>query len=391
MVHASGCRSCTCLLHISLFPFFAGLGDSLNVNTAVGLSTVVPIGIGGLLCIFTISVPIISTIPLPKLILRYSLVSVPKVGWTDRGSDGRLNPVGANMTQGQMQLAMEETEKRKGRDEWAIRWLVDNITDDAEMGRFMMAIPRSFSTVTGSSAEVWENVGNTIEDESEDKSRNEPVVGPPVPTTQAMPLSSDDPYALRVSVASLNQSRRHSPGQETPHHPPANITTLPPVPRSPHVSRSTTRTQGKDVVQELSENVACSLETCENRNLFANDDLWRRHTRACIETTASLVYCANTKYTWFGHVSHLRLIDGIWTTTCCGVTRVESFAGGDATSDEQALIGAQKIDKIFQNARDCLHILHEALSETENRTKDKGYFPRLRISDPRAGEHRYRS
>ena len=37
------------LLHISLFLFFAGLGDSLlNVNTTVGLSTVVPIGIGGL-------------------------------------------------------------------------------------------------------------------------------------------------------------------------------------------------------------------------------------------------------------------------------------------------------------------------------------------------------
>lgn len=50
---------------------------------------------------------------------------------------------------------------------------------------------------------------------------------------------------------------------------------------------------------------------------------------------------------------------------------VEPFAGGDATIDEQALIGAQKIDKIFQNARDCLHTLHEALSETENRKQNR--------------------
>ena len=35
------------------------LGDSLIVNTAVGLSTVVQIGSGGLLCIFPVFAPII--------------------------------------------------------------------------------------------------------------------------------------------------------------------------------------------------------------------------------------------------------------------------------------------------------------------------------------------
>jgi hypothetical protein len=46
----------------SLFLFFASLGNLLlNVSTTVGSSTVqvVPIGIGGLLCIFTIFAPII--------------------------------------------------------------------------------------------------------------------------------------------------------------------------------------------------------------------------------------------------------------------------------------------------------------------------------------------
>ncbi|KAF8502930.1 hypothetical protein F5888DRAFT_1607532, partial [Russula emetica] len=47
-------------LHISLFLFFAGLGDSLlNINTKVVLSTIVPIGISGLLYIFAIFAPII--------------------------------------------------------------------------------------------------------------------------------------------------------------------------------------------------------------------------------------------------------------------------------------------------------------------------------------------
>jgi hypothetical protein len=95
----------------------------------------------------------------------------------------------------------------------------------------------------------------------------------------------------------------------TPHHPPPNITTLPLVPRSPHVSHSATRTQGKDVVDKLSARVARSLETCKNRNLFANDGLWRRRTCACIKTTPhhlSLVCCANAKFSWFGDIGSFK-------------------------------------------------------------------------------------
>ncbi len=50
------------LLHVSLFLFFVGLGDSvLNINTIVGVSTTIPIGISGLLYIFTTFAPIIYT------------------------------------------------------------------------------------------------------------------------------------------------------------------------------------------------------------------------------------------------------------------------------------------------------------------------------------------
>ena len=42
------------LLHVSLFLFFVGLSDSvLNINTAVGISTTIPIAISGFLYVFT--------------------------------------------------------------------------------------------------------------------------------------------------------------------------------------------------------------------------------------------------------------------------------------------------------------------------------------------------
>ncbi|KAH8991529.1 hypothetical protein EDB92DRAFT_1860623 [Lactarius akahatsu] len=46
MVYARGGGICTSLVHVSLFLFFLGLGDLLlNINTTVGITTVVPITI----------------------------------------------------------------------------------------------------------------------------------------------------------------------------------------------------------------------------------------------------------------------------------------------------------------------------------------------------------
>ncbi|KAI0251660.1 hypothetical protein BJV78DRAFT_1125927, partial [Lactifluus subvellereus] len=48
------------LVHVSLFLFLIGLGDSLlNINTTVGLSTTIPIGISGLFYVFMMFAPII--------------------------------------------------------------------------------------------------------------------------------------------------------------------------------------------------------------------------------------------------------------------------------------------------------------------------------------------
>ena len=52
--------------------------------------------------------------------------------YKDRTSSGGLKPVSSNMTERQMQLAVEETEMRLGHDERAIRWLVNNLTEDVE-------------------------------------------------------------------------------------------------------------------------------------------------------------------------------------------------------------------------------------------------------------------
>jgi hypothetical protein len=117
-----------------------------------------------------------------------------------------------------------------------------------------------------------------------------------------MPLVIRRPL-YSTSIRSFLRPITHLVRELTPHHPPAKI-------RSPHASHSTTRTQGEDVVHELGARVARSLETCKNRNLFANDDSWRRRTHACIETTTTLVCCAN------GGMDQLFVMR--WTCLTCG-------------------------------------------------------------------------
>src|ERR1700730_12053598 len=165
------------LLHVSLFLFFVGLCDFvLNINTVVGLSTTVPIAITGLLYIFTTFAPVIyPQSPYQNSFSGLIWFMIQKSGgrqFKDRDLSGESKSVNSNMAQGQMQLAMEETDGRKGRDERAVRWLVSNMTEDAEMESFVMAIPGSFNGEWGE--EVWKNVSNAIEDKDEDPRQNDP-------------------------------------------------------------------------------------------------------------------------------------------------------------------------------------------------------------------------
>jgi len=104
------------LLHISLFLFFAGLGDFvLDINTSVGLSTTIPIGIICLLYIFTVFAPVIyPQSPYHNsfsALIWYLIQKLQVRKYKDR--DGRPTVVNSNMVKGRLELAMEETECRK--------------------------------------------------------------------------------------------------------------------------------------------------------------------------------------------------------------------------------------------------------------------------------------
>lgn len=99
-----------------------GLRDTVvNINTTVGVSTIVPIGISGLLYIFMM----ITLVICPQSPYQNSLsgliwyVTQKFGGWKykDQGSDEALRSVSPKITWRQMRLAIEETEKRKRREE----------------------------------------------------------------------------------------------------------------------------------------------------------------------------------------------------------------------------------------------------------------------------------
>jgi hypothetical protein len=77
---------------------------------------------------------------------------------------GASKPVSSNMREGQIQLAMEETEGRKDRDARAIRWMLGNLTGDSEQESFTMAIPGSYNG--GWSFEVWTRVSESTKDKN---------------------------------------------------------------------------------------------------------------------------------------------------------------------------------------------------------------------------------
>ncbi|KAI0281955.1 hypothetical protein BGY98DRAFT_155309 [Russula aff. rugulosa BPL654] len=191
MVHADGGRGRPWIsAHLPVPILWRAWRLATEYQYKVGLSTIVPIGISGLLYIFTIFAPIIyPQSPYQNSfsgIFWYLFQKSRGRRFRDRGSDGELKPVSANMAQGQMQLAMEETVARKGRDVRAIRWLIDNLTEDAEMERFLPAIPGSFNTDWG--MDVWKTVGERHD--SEDQSQDESLAIPHGDTAAHQPSSS---------------------------------------------------------------------------------------------------------------------------------------------------------------------------------------------------------
>jgi hypothetical protein len=397
------------LLHVSLFLFFVGLCDSvLNINLTVGFFTTVPIGIIGMLYVFTTFAPVIyPQSPYQNSfsgLIWYLTQKLHGRTYKDRNFDGVMKPVSSNMAQGQLELAMEETEERKGRDERAIQWLVGSLTEEAEMELFVMAIPGSFNAEWG--IEVWKKIFNRMGDKDKNKSPNDPTatVEPVADTTVSLRLVGRPPllppHIRTVSNIFDSISRRfraRAAGDSS-----TNTVALFPGPRPPngHILHATSHYY----VRRLSAHVAHMLETCHDRRLFASDDLWRKRTRACIDSTASLVSWANAELDWFGDIvkllgdiakvektreSSLLGIDQFfvmrWTCLSLMAIRpilarnrsVQMYArmavallgrGDDDTNHEhrQALTVARKIDETFERAWGCLVALYLALTQEDN-------------------------
>ena len=297
------------LLHVSLFLFFVGLDDVvMNINITVGISTTVPIFTCGLFYIFTTFAPVIyPQSPYQNSFSYLAWYIIQKLGcrrYKDRGFHGASKSVSSNMAQGQMQLAMEETVDRMGRDERAIRWLVDNMTEDTEMESFVMAIPGSFKTQWG--MEVWKKVSKTIGDK--DSTRRDASAGPltdgnhiPIAIPPLVQLSccgtvrSVFNRTIRLVRARVVSDSR------------TDTMALHPTPYlAPH--SIITENNQQDAVHALSTRIARMLETCRDRDCLSGDELLRRRTCVCIETTALLVCCTNAdiaQFHWFGDMMEL--------------------------------------------------------------------------------------
>ncbi|KAH9012449.1 hypothetical protein EDB84DRAFT_960623 [Lactarius hengduanensis] len=287
------------LVHVSLFLFFLGLGDWLfALKRTIGITIIVLITICGFLYAFSTFTAILKPQspfqnPFSRMIwyLRQKMKIRPR-RFFDR--DGALKIVSMNMSEGRAQLAMEENEQRQGRDVQAIRWLIDNSTEDDEMESFVMAIPGTFTSKWG--VEVWSDISKEKRHEDTNPRSNGPHHNSPPP-------QHPHPRNFRRSLG-------------------ANDTPYMTMTQSPHALNDP-----RTAMYDLCKRVRHLVDTCNNRSQFANDELWRKRSRGCVETVASLVFHANIELELFGDLgSLLSELGGFEKTRVLSATRSdESF------------------------------------------------------------------
>ncbi|KAN0133855.1 hypothetical protein V8E53_008350 [Lactarius tabidus] len=295
------------LVHVSLFLFFLGLGDSLlAVNTTVGVTTIIPITICGLLYVLSMFAPIVNPQspfrnPFSGLIW-YAIRKVHPKTYSDRTSSGALKTVSLKMSEGQAQLAMEENEDRKDRDVQAVQWLIDNRTEDDEMESFVMAIPGTFTSKWG--VEVWRKVSEEKQHEDASPSPNVPAVSldedlhqsvqhSALPRRICHPRSLLYPLGRILGIRTTNGPHDLTATPSRPHLPSSDR-----APDDPH-------SNGEIAISDLCRRVRHLLDTCDNRSLFAKEELWHKRARGCVETVASLAFCAGITLEPFGDLGRL--------------------------------------------------------------------------------------
>jgi hypothetical protein len=273
------------LIHISLFLFFIGLSDFLwNTSAIVGIFTVFPVVLIATLYIFSTVVSVKN----PQSPYRTSFTGLAwyitrklHTHWCKDRSGEKEKPLSSNMADGQMQLAMEKNDERKGRDERAIRWLVNNLTEDIEMESLASGIPGSFDAKWG--VEVWKN-------------DSEIPYGPQFPDRRSA-LSNFLGY-IRNFFSLLRLRNPRSP------------TNPPPTSSAQTDSHTIPHTPSRlpvcgEVVSDLCQRIQRLIETCNHRGSFVNQDEWRRRSRGCIETAASFVFCMDADISLFGDIGKL--------------------------------------------------------------------------------------
>ncbi|KAH9058915.1 hypothetical protein EDB83DRAFT_2520662 [Lactarius deliciosus] len=325
------------LVHVSLFLFFLGLGDWLfALKRTIGIVIIVLITICGFLYALSTFTPIWNPQspfqnPFSRMIwyLRQKMKIRPR-RFFDR--DGALKIVSLNMSEGRAQLAMEDNEQRQSRDVQAIRWLIDNSTEDDEMESFVMAIPGTFTSKRG--VEVWSDISKEKRYEDTNPRSNGPHHSSP-PPQHAHPRNFLHPFRSNLGANGTTPSM--------------TMTQSPLALNDPHTA-----------MYDLCKRVRHLVDTCNNRSQFANDELWRKRSRGCVETVASLVFHANIELELFGDLgSLLSELGGFEKTRVLSTTRSdESFvARWTYLSLKVVTRGISNHGTIKENAREAIDYL----------------------------------
>jgi hypothetical protein len=346
------------LIHVSLFLFFLGLSDTiLNINTTVGVTTVVPIVVCGFLYLYSVVKPLTnpqSSYRNPFSGLIWYIIRKLRHAPFCRRLRDRMPVVGPEkMEARQEHLAMKQTKGRKARDMQAVRWLVENIIGSNEMETFVLAIPGTFNKEWG--RKVWKAISN------QDKSLSDGGEAQLTPTDD-----HDHPDLL-------------SPPEGT-------------------------------TVDDLCRCVRYLFETYHNEG-DSIDEARRSRIHGYIETAASLVCCTEVQLRWFGEVGevlsdvgHTEGINELSTIkshpsfavrwTCLSLVairqmvmvegnRVRALAGFAVSGiarfqldygapDTAAFIGAQRIDGYLKTAWQHIEDLHRAFEPGDlNRTREE--------------------
>ena len=248
------------LIHISLFLFFLGLADFLfNLNTSTATATTITIVLCAVLYLWSIIAPVHDPqspyqSPLSGVFwLLFQLIR--RRTHRDHSTGGERKRISTHMTDGRVQLAMDESDERKKRDARAIRWVIDNLTEDSELEPFVLGIPGSLSSTWGK--KVWETVAK------DEEGRNVP-----------------SPAIDEPELALVLQNSGHPSVQVQP-------------------ATTTVFTQHESSLHDLGSRITRLLKTCTDPGILPTEDARRKRAHACVDASLSLVLSMEHDWEWF--------------------------------------------------------------------------------------------